>query len=290
MIPVLSRWEGESEVDIGKQWMKRFDTDLAPLTATWLPTDFSPRQFLEKTRVPHVPRFTFGEPLPVLTHSLSDPSLPGLYFDTIARLIHFQLSNVGTVIDPAYSVKQDKGPTSGKVFIAYRHDDSAAYAGRIIDRLDRELGRAMLFADVDTIPLGANFVEIIKETVARCYVLLAVIGANWLDARDEDGRRRLDNPDDFVRLEIATALKLNIPVIPILLEGAKVPRADQLPQDLQELALRNGIDVRHSSFHNDMDRLIRGLTGRLESVSSKSLTPGSSKFSVKGWWTRKRDG
>jgi hypothetical protein len=262
VIPLLSRWEGESEVDIGEQWMKRLNSDLTPLTAPWLPKDFSPRQFLEKTRVPHVPRFTFGEPLPVLTHSLSDPGLPGLYFDTIARLIQFQLSNVGTVIDPAYDVKQSGRPT-GKVFISYRRQDSPGYAGRIHDRLRRDLGQGMLFVEVDEIPLGANFVGVLREAIAQCDMLLAVIGPNWLNALDEDGKRLLDNPYDFIRLEIATALKLNIPVIPILLDDARVPRVDQLPQDLEQLALRNAIGVRHASFHSDMDRLIRGITGRI---------------------------
>jgi hypothetical protein len=103
VIPILSRWEGESEVDIGRQWMNRFDVELAPLTASWLPKDFSPQQFLEKTRVPHVPRFTFGEPLPVVTHSVTDPGLPGLYYDMIARLIRSQLSDAGRIVDPDYT-------------------------------------------------------------------------------------------------------------------------------------------------------------------------------------------
>jgi hypothetical protein len=90
-------------------------------------------------------------------------------------------------------------------------------------------------------------------------VLLAVIGSNWLNVRDEQGNPRLDNPNDFVRLEMATALHRDIPVIPILLDGAKIPKTDQLPEDLKELALRNALDVRHASFHSDMNRLIQGL-------------------------------
>jgi hypothetical protein len=106
--------------------------------------------------------------------------------------------------------------------------------------------------------------------------LLAVIGPGWLDARDENGHRRLGNPDDFVRIEIGTALKRGIRVIPILLEGTQVPKADQLPDDLKELALRIGLDVRHASFNEDMARLIRELKGALSMVSrtkkSKSRT------------------
>ena len=120
VIPVLSRWEGEKEVEIGEQWMNRFDIDLSPLTAPWLPKDFSPRHFLEKTRVPHVPRLTFGEPLPVITHSLSDPGLPGLYFDTIAQVIRSQLSNVATVIDPTYIEEQYRqvAPDEVQIFLS----------------------------------------------------------------------------------------------------------------------------------------------------------------------------
>jgi len=148
---------------------------------------------------------------------------------------------------------------AAKVFISYRRADSAGYSGRVMDRLDRELGRDLIFMDVDAIPLGTNFSKALHEEVAKCGVLLAVIGANWLDARDEHGNRRLDNPTDFVRIEIGAALQRNIPVIPILLEGARIPKADELPEDLKELALRNGMEIRHASFQDDMNRLIRGL-------------------------------
>jgi hypothetical protein len=145
-----------------------------------------------------------------------------------------------------------------KVFISYRRDDSAGHTGRLYDRLRTEFGQD-LFMDVDTIPLGTNFVKVLGEAVGSCNVLLAVIGSDWLDTRDQDGTRRLDNPDDFVRIEIGTALKRDIPLIPILLEGTRMPRADQLPTDLKELSQRNALDVRHASFHRDMDKLIREL-------------------------------
>jgi hypothetical protein len=147
---------------------------------------------------------------------------------------------------------------ASKIFISYRRDDSAAGAGRVQNRLEREFGRDLLFMDVDAIPLGMNFVKVLLEEVAKYGVLLAVIGPNWLDARDEDGNRRLDNPKDYLRIEIAVALQRDIPVIPILLDGARLPKADQLPKDLEELALRNGLEVRHMSFQYDMDRLDPG--------------------------------
>jgi hypothetical protein len=118
--------------------------------------------------------------------------------------------------------------------------------------------------DVDAIPLGANFVTALREQVAKCDILIAVIGPNWLHARDEHGNRRLDDPNDFLRIEIATALERGIPVIPILLDGASIPKVDQLPKGLHELPLRQGLNVRHASFHNDVDKLIRGLKSQLK--------------------------
>ena len=157
---------------------------------------------------------------------------------------------------------------AAKVFISYRRDDSAGYAGRVRDRLERELGRELLFMDVDAIPLGTNFAKVLHEEVAKCGVLLAVIGPNWPDAHDEHGNRRLDDPNDFVRIEIAAALQRDIPVIPILLDGARIPKANQLPEDLKELALRNGMEIRHASFQDDMNRLIRGLKGRADQAGA----------------------
>jgi TIR domain len=140
-----------------------------------------------------------------------------------------------------------------RLFISYRREDSAGYAGRVYDRLEREFSRDCLVIDIDSIPLGANFVNVIGEEVAKCDVLLAIIGPGWLDARDDDGKRRLEDSHDFVRVEIATALKRGIPVIPVLLEGARIPKANELPDDLKELSLRNALNVRHASFLDDMN-------------------------------------
>jgi len=146
-----------------------------------------------------------------------------------------------------------------KVFLSYRRDDSAANARLIGDRLQRAFGRRPLFMDVDNVPLGVNFAKVVDDEIGKCEVLLAIIGRNWLRTQDDEGKRRLDNPGDFVRVEIATALRRNIRVIPILLDGATVPKANELPEELKELALRNGLDIRHTSFNNDIKRLIRDL-------------------------------
>src|SRR5262252_3232601 len=112
-----------------------------------------------------------------------------------------------------------------RVFINYRRADSTAMAGRLHDRLAQTFGRKILFMDVDHVPAGVDFVEYLHSQVAACRVFLAVIGPNWLDAKDEDGRRRFDNPDDFVAIEIAAALARDICVIPVLVDGALIPKA-----------------------------------------------------------------
>ena len=146
-----------------------------------------------------------------------------------------------------------------KVFICYRRDDSAGHAGRVWDRLEKEFGSDLLFMDVDAIPLGKNFVKVIREAVSKCDVLLAVIGPKWLTLRDKQRQRRIDDENDYVRIEISTALHRDIAVIPLLLDGAKMPKANQLPSDLHELTFRSALEVRHSSFQSDMDRLVREL-------------------------------
>ena len=163
-----------------------------------------------------------------------------------------------------------------KVFISYRRKDSAGYAGRLMDRLKTKLGRDLLFLDVETIPLGSNFEKVLHEEIGKCRVLLAVIGPTWCDARDENGKRRLDDPKDFVRMEISAALQRDIPVIPILLDGATMPKADQLPNELRGLTSRNGLDVRHASFNEDIDRLIHSLKAQVD----QSGAPGLAKTRV----------
>jgi hypothetical protein len=145
-----------------------------------------------------------------------------------------------------------------RVFLSYRRDDSGGYAGRLYDRLSQHFGRDNLFMDVDTIALGLDFVDAIKNAVGACDVLLAVIGRQWLTSTDPMGHRRLDNPEDFVRLEITAALERRIRVIPVLVGGASMPRSTELPDVLQPLARRQALMV-GDYFHPDVDRLITAL-------------------------------
>jgi len=122
--------------------------------------------------------------------------------------------------------------STGRVFISYRREETAYPAGWMYDRLADQYGDGQVFKDVDSIELGDDFVQVINRAVGSCDVLLAVIGGRWLTIADEHGRRRLDDPHDFVRLEIETALTRNVRVIPILIDGARMPRADELPDGL----------------------------------------------------------
>jgi TPR repeat protein len=148
----------------------------------------------------------------------------------------------------------------GGVFICYRRDDSAGFAGRIYDRLTRTLGRESVFIDVDNIPVGFDFIEVLSERVGQCDALIAVIGRNWLSSADAQNRRRLDDVHDFVRIEIEAALKRNVPVIPVLVDGAAMPQPEDLPDPLKMLARRQGIEISHNRFDSDAERLTEALT------------------------------
>ncbi|WP_291201641.1 SUMF1/EgtB/PvdO family nonheme iron enzyme [Hyphomonas sp.] len=149
-----------------------------------------------------------------------------------------------------------------KIFISYRRED-AQYQADHLHRLMQPWvanPREDIFIDVDNIPLGVDFEQHLKGKVAQCDILLAVIGGNWLNCQDaKTGQRRLDDPADFVRIEISTALERGIPVVPVLLDGAPVPSADHLPENLKLLSKRNGTPVNRLSFEADVERLMEGL-------------------------------
>lgn len=153
------------------------------------------------------------------------------------------------------------------IFITYRREDSIDVTGRIYDRLCQHFGEPSVFKDVDSIPLGVDFRKHLGNSVGQCDVLLAVIGRQWLAG--DRGARRFDDVRDFVRIEIEAALKRDIPVVPVLVQGASMPTLEDLPEILQSLVYRNGVPVRPDpDFHQDMDRLIRGIEGYLKKASS----------------------
>ena len=143
------------------------------------------------------------------------------------------------------------------IFISYRRQDSQSAAGRLADDIKKNLAGVSVFRDVETIQPGMDFVDVINHALQSCGVLLAVIGPRWISAQDSAGQRRLDNPDDFTRLEIATALKRNdVRVIPVLVEGAQMPEPDDLPEDLRALARRNAHELTDNRWSYDVSRLV----------------------------------
>ena len=142
-------------------------------------------------------------------------------------------------------------------FISYRREDAAGYAGRLRASLERRLGSARVFRDVDTLRPGQDFVQAIESRLSDCAVMLAVIGRDWVNARDLAGSRRLDEPFDFVRLEIAAALaRPNVLVVPVLVEGAAMPSAAELPENLKPLIRRHAVSIRDETWDGDVDRLV----------------------------------
>jgi hypothetical protein len=144
------------------------------------------------------------------------------------------------------------------IFLSYRRTDAPGHAGRLYDRLVDRFGEASVFKDLDSMEPGADFGEVIEDTVARCDALIAVIGRDWL-AADEGGLRRLDSPDDWVRLEIGNALKRKVRVIPVLVEGAQMPSAADLPADLQALARRHAVELSESAWNPQVRQFIDAL-------------------------------
>ena len=145
------------------------------------------------------------------------------------------------------------------IFISYRRDESSGYAGRIGDKFVEHFGEDRIFRDLDSIEPGLDFAEVIKRAVDSTEVMIVVIGRNWVTATDAAGQKRLENPDDYVRIEIATALKRNTRVIPLLVQGAVMPSAEELPDDLAPLTRRNAFELHESSWREEIQRLINML-------------------------------
>jgi hypothetical protein len=145
------------------------------------------------------------------------------------------------------------------IAISYRREDSSPVTGRLYDRLRAEFGRRNVFMDFDSIPFGVDFRDKIKHTLERARVVIAVVGPSWAGSRDP-GKRRIDDPTDFVRMEIAAALQRGIPVIPVLLDNTVMPSVEDLPEELRPFAYRNALILDTGvDFHHHADRLIAGI-------------------------------
>jgi len=181
-------------------------------------------------------------------------------------------TGAGAPVDPAFAVRDPEGParrpaTPGKgpgptpsIFLSYRRADTRLVTGRIRDALAHRFGAEAIFRDVDSIPLGTRFRDKISETIARAGCVLAVIGPDWVDARDEDGNRRLDDPEDYVRFEIESTLAQGHPLLPVLVENAPMPKASRLPASLRPLTAINGVIIpQEPYFEVGIERMIATL-------------------------------
>ncbi len=146
-----------------------------------------------------------------------------------------------------------------KIFISYRRDDSADAAGRLSDNLLAHFDKEQIFMDIDYIEPGEDFVQVITDAVRSCQILIAVIGRNWLNSSKDGSTRRLDYPNDFVRLEIATALSLNVRVIPVLVQGTTMPAPQDLPDEIAALSRRQAFELSHQRWQRDVESLIGSL-------------------------------
>jgi hypothetical protein len=166
------------------------------------------------------------------------------------------------------------------IFISYRRDDTEGEAGRLFDDLTRSFGGDSVFMDVSDINPGMDFRKAIDDNVASCGVLLALIGPQWSSIRNSAGERRLDDPNDFVRLEIASALARNVAVIPVLVHDSKMPRPEDLPDNLKDLAFRNSVEITHARWNSDVQLLTNALTRYVAPTAPGDTQPVHATVSV----------
>jgi formylglycine-generating enzyme required for sulfatase activity len=170
--------------------------------------------------------------------------------------------------DGVINVQESDGMS--RIFISYRRSDSAFPSDSLYRELVKRFGKEAVFKDVDNIPLGADFQAQIESEIAKCSVLLVVIGPGWLNTTDEQGRRRIDDPTDFVHIEIATALQRKITVIPLLLDShTPMPKPTQLPISLRHLSRQNGMSIRPATdWDRDIERLVKEIKSIFHAVKS----------------------
>jgi len=161
------------------------------------------------------------------------------------------------------------------LFVSYRRDDTSGHAGRLYDRLAERFGSEQIFRDVDEISYGDDFVDTIDEAVGSCKALIAIIGPDWLNIQDRHGHRRLDNSNDFVRIELESALTRGIPIFPILVRGAEMPDASELPESLSRLSRRLALEITETRFEYDVAQLLEVLQKKGGIVPQQAKRAGS---------------
>jgi len=174
---------------------------------------------------------------------------------------------------------------AARVFVSYRRSDSETATGRLVEHLDERLGPENVFRDVGSIDPGRDFTEALAENLGHCSTGLVVIGGSWLAAADERGGRRLDDPEDWVRREVAALLERKIRVIPVLLDDTPMPRASELPEPLRALARRQAVKLRPDpDFKNDVELLLRHVPGVNPPVFIYNLALTVLLFALVAFW------
>jgi TIR domain len=195
---------------------------------------------------------------------------PQLQVQQIARVdspIQQRMTNAG---------QQDRANSSSltpSIFISYRHDDSVGDASHLCDNLRAHFGSSEVFLDIDTIPPGTDWPDVIQRVLDTCKVLIALIGKSWLNMKSPAGERYLDDPEDWVRREIAAALDRNITVFPILVQGASRPRKDDLPDALKALDRKEAMEISYRSWDSDVTQLVGLLVGEVAQVGPVEAPP-----------------
>ena len=169
----------------------------------------------------------------------------------------------------------------GGVFINYRRQDSEGYVGRLYDHLAQHLEKDDIFMDVVNITPGADFVDEIEKAVAACDVFVTMIGPDWATITDDSGERRLTQWNDYVRLEIASAIKQDKLIIPVLVGRATMPSGDDLPEDLRALVRRNALELSHHNFADDVTRLVAVVKPALRSAQNLKTDADPDKIIAK---------
>jgi hypothetical protein len=206
---------------------------------------------------------SLGQPLPT---SLDPPWVEAHRLRTVIR--RFAINGLNGLVTV----------TSARIFISYRREETAYAAGWLFDRLTERFGSDQVFKDVDCIEPGQDFVDEITRAVGSCDVLLALIGNRWLNSRDATDRRRLDVPDDYVRLEIEAALQRKVRIIPVLVDGASMPTVEELPTSLGHLVRRHALELSPSRFSSDSSKLFEGLDRVLSQVQVKTSGSGRARL------------
>ena len=268
VVPIATRIDN-TERKLRLRWEREIEAAFSPLVEPWTDAPKRTGQLLNELAVPYVPYWSYGEELPSLSKDRSDRLSVEYAHETLALLLAQELTEIESLLDNRNAVREsfskprnqalDRGRPL-RIFLSYRRADSQWAAMAIYRALQSVLPPDHVFMDVESIPVGVDFVEYLDGWIRKCDLLLAVIGPGWLQAQDPStGKRRLDNEYDFVRIEIRQAFERELAVVPVLVNGARFPSSAELPDDLKQLARLNGAVIDFSTANADIERLVTDL-------------------------------